>query len=64
MALLRLPSLHRVPDGIEGRDPAYIRRILPRLCRVAEAIARGIAGRHLVAGLEQLRHHLEFELPE
>ena len=31
MALVRLPSLHRVPDGIEGRDPEYIRRILPRL---------------------------------
>lgn len=31
MALLRLPSLHRVPDGIEGRDPEFIRRALPRL---------------------------------
>ena len=30
------------------------------LGRAAEFIARGIAGRHLVAGLEQLRHHLEF----
>lgn len=28
--------------------------------RVAELLARSIAGRHLVAGLEQLRHHLEF----
>ncbi|WP_183095851.1 hypothetical protein [Nocardioides stalactiti] len=28
--------------------------------RIAEFVARGIAGRHLVAGLEQLRHHLEF----
>jgi carbon monoxide dehydrogenase subunit G len=28
--------------------------------RLAERLARGIAGRHLVAGLEQLRHHLEF----
>lgn len=32
------------------------------LGRVAERLARGIAGRHLVAGLEQLRHHLEFEV--
>jgi hypothetical protein len=32
------------------------------LGRIAELLARGIAGRHLVAGLEQLRHHLEFEL--
>ena len=32
MALVRLPSIRqRVPDGIEGRDPEYIRRILPRL---------------------------------
>jgi len=30
------------------------------LGRVAERLARGIAGRHLIAGLEQLRHHLEF----
>lgn len=30
------------------------------LGRAAELLARGIAGRHLVAGLEQLRHHLEF----
>lgn len=29
----------------------------------AERLARGIARRHLVAGLEQLRHHAEFELP-
>lgn len=29
--------------------------------RAAELLARGIAGRHLAAGLEQLRHHLEFE---
>ncbi|KAA1426198.1 hypothetical protein [Nocardioides antri] len=33
------------------------------LGRLAERIARGIAGRHLVAGLEQLRHHLEFGSP-
>jgi carbon monoxide dehydrogenase subunit G len=33
------------------------------LGRVAELIARGIAGRHLVAGLEQLRHHLEYGPP-
>ena len=26
-----VPTLHRVPDGIEGRDPAYIRRMLPGL---------------------------------
>ena len=30
------------------------------LGRAAEFLARGIAGRHLVAGLEQLRHHFEF----
>jgi nucleoside-diphosphate-sugar epimerase len=35
----------------------------PVLGRVAELIARGIAGRHLVAGLEQLRHHLEYGPP-
>lgn len=28
--------------------------------RLAERLARNIAGRHLVAGLEQLRHHLEY----
>lgn len=33
------------------------------LGRAAEYLARGIAGRHLVAGLEQLRHHLEFGEP-
>ena len=33
------------------------------LGRAAEFIARGIAGRHLVAGLEQLRHHVEFGPP-
>ncbi len=32
-------------------------------CRFAELLARSIAGRHPVAGLEQLRHHLEFEAP-
>jgi len=31
MASLRLPSLHRVPDGIQGRDPEFIRKVLPRL---------------------------------
>lgn len=30
--------------------------------RAAELLARGIARNHLVAGLEQLRHHVEFEL--
>jgi hypothetical protein len=34
------------------------------LGRLAEVLARSIAGRHLVAGLEQLRHHLEFEVAE
>lgn len=33
------------------------------LGRFAELLACSIAGRHLVAGLEQLRHHLEFEGP-
>ncbi len=33
------------------------------LGRAAELLARGIARRHLVAGLEQVRHHAEFELP-
>ncbi|KAA1417756.1 hypothetical protein F0U44_15815 [Nocardioides humilatus] len=28
--------------------------------RLAERLARSIAGRHLIAGLEQLRHHLEY----
>lgn len=31
--------------------------------RIAELLARGIARRHLQAGLQQLRHHVEFELP-
>ena len=30
------------------------------LGRVAELLARGIARRHLVAGLQQIRHHAEF----
>ncbi|HWU31378.1 MAG TPA: hypothetical protein VN108_00815 [Marmoricola sp.] len=29
--------------------------------RLAELVARGIAGRHMVAALERLRHHLTFE---
>jgi hypothetical protein len=31
------------------------------LGRVAETLARGIMARHLDAGLQQLRHHVEFE---
>ena len=30
--------------------------------RVTELLSRGIVGRHLQAGLQQLRHHLEFEV--
>ena len=30
--------------------------------RVTELLARGIVRRHLQAGLQQLRHHLEFEV--
>lgn len=33
----------------------------PFLARIAERLGGGIARRHLVASLEQLRHHLEFE---
>lgn len=32
------------------------------LSRVAELLAAGIMARHLEAGLQQLRHHLEFEV--
>lgn len=35
-----LPVLHRVPDGLEGRDPAYIRRMLPRLWLAAQLYFR------------------------
>jgi hypothetical protein len=31
------------------------------LGRVAETLARGIMARHIEAGLQQLRHHVEFE---
>ena len=31
------------------------------LGRIAETLARGIMARHLDAGLQQLRHHVEFE---
>ncbi len=40
MALVRLPSLRRVPDGVEGRDPEFIRRVLPRLWLVFELYFR------------------------
>lgn len=35
-----LPRLHRVPDGIEGRDPQAIRRMLPRLWLAAQLYFR------------------------
>lgn len=34
------------------------------LSRVAELVGRGVAQRHLEAGAQELRHHLEYELPE
>lgn len=44
----------RVTMALEFRFAGLI------LSRVAETLARGIVRRHLVASLEQLRHHLEF----
>lgn len=35
-----MPALHRVPDGLEGRDPEYIRRMLPRLWLAAQLYFR------------------------
>lgn len=34
------------------------------LSRVAELVGRGIAQRHLEAGAQELRHHLEFEVAD
>jgi uncharacterized membrane protein len=48
------------PDGAEVTMAMTVQLGGLVLGRVAERLARGIAGRHLVAGLEQLRHHLEF----
>ncbi|WP_183095850.1 1-acyl-sn-glycerol-3-phosphate acyltransferase [Nocardioides stalactiti] len=31
MARIGLPAMHRVADGLEGRDPEFIRKVLPRL---------------------------------
>lgn len=49
------------PDGAEVTMAMTVKLGGLVLGRVAELLARSIAGRHLVAGLEQLRHHLEFE---
>jgi hypothetical protein len=51
------------PDGSEVTMAMTVQLGGLVLGRVAELMARGIAGRHLVAGLEQLRHFVEFELP-
>lgn len=49
------------PDGSEVTMAMTVQLGGLVLGRVAEVLARSIAGRHLVAGLEQLRHHLEFD---
>ncbi|MEZ0578959.1 hypothetical protein [Nocardioides sp. MH1] len=48
------------PDGAEVSMAMTVQLGGLVMGRLAERMARGIAGRHLVAGLEQLRHHLEF----
>lgn len=48
------------PDGARVTMSMTVRLGGLVLGRMAEVLARGIAGRHLVAGLEQVRHHLEF----
>jgi hypothetical protein len=48
------------PDGAEVSMAMTVQLGGLVMGRLAERLARGIAGRHLVAGLEQLRHHLEF----
>lgn len=47
------------PDGAEVSMAMTVQLGGLVMGRLAERMARGIAGRHLVAGLEQLRHHLE-----
>ena len=49
------------PEGAEVTMAMTVRLGGLVLGRVAEILAKSIAGRHLVAGLEQLRHHLEFD---
>jgi len=49
------------PDGSEVTMAMTVQLGGLVLGRLAELLARSIAGRHLVAGLEQLRHHLEFD---
>lgn len=51
------------PDGAEVTMAMTVQLGGLVMGRFAELLARSIAGRHLVAGLEQLRHHLEFEAP-
>lgn len=48
------------PDGAQVSMTITVQLGGALFGRLAEALAKNIAGRHLVAGLEQLRHHLEF----
>ncbi|WP_067431786.1 SRPBCC family protein [Nocardioides jensenii] len=49
------------PDGslVTARMTLRLSGLL--MARLSEVLGRGIMGRHLTAGLEQLRHHLEHE---
>jgi 1-acyl-sn-glycerol-3-phosphate acyltransferase len=37
---MRIPGFRRTPDGLEGRDPEFIRRMLPRLWLAAQLYFR------------------------
>ncbi|KQZ75089.1 MULTISPECIES: SRPBCC family protein [unclassified Nocardioides] len=49
------------PDGSLVTSSLSLRLSGLLMARLSEILGRGIMARHLTAGLEQLRHHLEFD---